>query len=300
MSAAPAPTPSAPADLGLAQSETVAPTAFGNDVVDDHVTIENNGPGDATDVVLHDTVPPGATIESATIDQGSCTVGATDVTCVIPHLDAGGSAVADIVLVEPAGDALAGSTSEASISAAQFDPTPSNNSGDADGHRCRRPAPRRRTSAVQDQESSAQDTLGGTLTDTITVINNGPGAATGVDLTDALDAAAQVTAIDPGASTCDSGADIQCSLAELAPGASADARGARATAPPGAADRRRHRKRRRVRSELRQRLGEDRRHGSTAQDRGEVANRPCSNPSPPRVRWSPSWSRSAWSNRSRE
>ena len=220
VSAAPAPAPSAPADLGLAQSETVAPTAFGNDVVDDHVTIENNGPGDATDVVLHDTVPPGATIESATIDQGSCTVGATDVTCVIPHLDAGGSAVADIVLVEPAGDALAGSTSEASISAAQFDPTPSNDSGDATAPM---PATGVATAdlAVQEKESSAQDTLGGTLIDTITVINNGPGAATGVDLTDALDAAAQVTAIDPGAFTCDSGAYIQCSLAELAPGASA-------------------------------------------------------------------------------
>ena len=84
VSATPGPTPSEPADLDLAQSETVAPAAFGNDAVDDHVTIENNGPGDATDVVLHDVVPPGATIDSATIDQGSCTVSATDVTCVVP------------------------------------------------------------------------------------------------------------------------------------------------------------------------------------------------------------------------
>ena len=103
VSATPGPMTSEPADLGLAQSETVAPAAFGDDAVDDHVTIENNGPGDATDVVLRDVVPPGATIDSVTIDQGSCTLSATDVTCVIWHLDAGGSAVADIVLVEPAG-----------------------------------------------------------------------------------------------------------------------------------------------------------------------------------------------------
>ena len=60
VSATPAPTPSEPADLGLAQSETVAPAAFGDDAVDDHLTIENNGPGDATDVVLHDVAPTGS------------------------------------------------------------------------------------------------------------------------------------------------------------------------------------------------------------------------------------------------
>jgi uncharacterized repeat protein (TIGR01451 family) len=219
VTATPSPTPAEPADLGLMQSETVAPAAFGNDAVDDHVTIADNGPGDATDVVLHDVAPPGATIDSATIDQGSCTVSATDVTCVISHLDAGGSAEADIVLMEPAADALAGSTSDASISAAQFDPTPSNDSGEATAPM---PAPGAPVAdlVIQDHESSSQDTLGGTLTDTITVVNNGPGGATGVDLTDALDAAAQVIAIDPGAFTCGSGAAVQCSLADLAPGAS--------------------------------------------------------------------------------
>ena len=219
VSATPNPTMSEPADLDLAQSETVAPAAFGDDAVDDHVTVDNRGPGDATDVVLHDVAPPGATIDSATIDEGSCTVSATDVTCEISHLDAGGSAEVDIVLVEPVDDALAGSTSDASISASQFDPTPSNDSGEATAPM---PAPGAPAADldIQDHESSPQDTLGGTLIDTITVVNNGPGEATGVDLTDALDAAAQVVAIDPGAFTCSSGAAVQCSLADLEPGAS--------------------------------------------------------------------------------
>ena len=219
VSATPAPTPSEPADLNLAQSETVAPAAFGNDTVDDHVTIENNGPGDATDVVLHDAAPPGATIDSALIDQGTCTVSGNDVTCVVPSLDAGGSVAVDVVLVEPAADALAGSASEASVSASQFDPTPSTESSEATA-----PAPSPGAPAadlaIQDLESSSQDILGGTITDTITITNNGPGTASGVDLTDALDAAAEVIAIDPGAFTCSSGAVIQCSLADLAPDAS--------------------------------------------------------------------------------
>jgi uncharacterized repeat protein (TIGR01451 family) len=219
VSATPSPTAAEPADLDLAQSETVAPAAFGEDTVDDHVTIDDKGPGDATDVVLHDDAPPGATIESATIDQGTCSVSATEVTCVISHLDAGGSAEADIVLVEPGGDAQAGSTSEATISASQFDGTPSNDSDEATAPM---PAPGAPSAdlVIQDHESSSQDTLGGTLIDTITVVNDGPGEATGVDLTDALDAAAEVIAIDQGAFTCSDGAAVQCSLPELAPGES--------------------------------------------------------------------------------
>ncbi len=219
VSATPNPMASEPADLNLAQSETVAPAAFGDDAVDDHVTIENNGPGDATDVVLHDVVPPGATIESATVDQGSCSISTTEVTCLVSHLDAGGSAAVDVVIVEPGGDASAGSTDEATISASQLDPTPSNDSSDATAPMPSPGAPPADL-AIQEHESSSEDTLGATLTDTISVINNGPGTATGVDLTDALDAAAQVIAIEPDGFTCTSGADIQCSLAELAPGAS--------------------------------------------------------------------------------
>ena len=218
VSASPAQRASEPADLALAQSETVAPGASDTDVVDDHVTLENRGPGDSTDVILHDVVPPGATIESATTDMGSCSTTATEVTCVIAHLDAGGSAEVDVVIAEPAGDAMAGSANEATISEAQFDPTPSNDSQMATAPM---PAPGAAPAdlAVQDHESASRDDLGGTITDTVTVVNHGPGNATGVDLTDALDAAAQVVAIRPGPFSCTSDVVIQCSLADLAPGA---------------------------------------------------------------------------------
>ena len=220
VSAAPGPMTSAPADLDLLQSETVAPAAFGDDAVDDHVTIENKGPGDATDVVLHDVVPPGATIESATVDGGSCTLSATEVTCVVAHLDAGGSAEADVVITEPTTDAVAGSANDASISAPQFDPTPGNDSSAATAPMPLPDAPVADLS-VQDRESASRDPLDGALTETITVVNHGPGEATGVDLTDALDAAAQVTAIQTGAFTCTSGLPLQCHLAELAAGSTA-------------------------------------------------------------------------------
>ena len=208
-----------PADLALAQSETVAPSAFGDDVVDDHVAIENHGPADATDVVFHDTVPAGATIESATIDQGSCSISATEVTCTVPRLDSGGTVEANIVIVEPPGDAMTGSTDEASVIASQFDPTPANASNDATATM---PAPTAPVAdlAVEDHESSQTVPLGGDITDTITVVNHGPGTATAVDLTDGLSAAAELIAVKPGAASCSSETPLHCTFPSLAPGES--------------------------------------------------------------------------------
>ena len=179
----------------------------------------------------------------------------------------------DIVLVEPVDDALASSTSDASISASQFDPTPSNDSGEATAPM---PAPGAPAADldIQDHESSPQDTLGGTLIDTaITVVNNGPGEATGVDLTDALDAAARVVADRPRRSRA----------AQVLPSNAASPTWNRAQASPWrsacvlcgtgplmddvtASDRA-------VRSELRQRFREDSRHDRTQRHGGEGADR---------------------------
>ena len=117
--------------------------------------------------------------------------------------------------------------------------------------------------AIQDRESSSQDTLGGTLTDTITVVNNGPGdgdrrrphGRAGRRRAGGSDRARSVH-VQLGC-----GRPVQPGRART--GCERDPRGPRATAAPGSADRRRHRQRRRVRSELRQRLGEDRRHRHT-------------------------------------
>jgi uncharacterized repeat protein (TIGR01451 family) len=225
--ATPAPIPSEPADLSLAQSETVAPDALGQDAVDDQVTIDNHGPGDATDVVLHDLVPPGATVDSAAVDQGTCTTaaaptGATDVTCVVAHLDSGGSVVADVIIAEPEADAAAGSLAEATVTAAQLDPTPGNDSDAATA-----PMPVAGSGpepnadlAVDDRASASQVPLGGALTESITIVNRGPDAATGIDVSDALSGAAEVLSTQPGAATCPSVAPLHCTIATLPAGGS--------------------------------------------------------------------------------
>jgi uncharacterized repeat protein (TIGR01451 family) len=214
---------SQPADLAIAQSETVAPSTFGNDTVDDHITIENHGPGDATDVVLHDALPPGASVESATIDNGSCSASATEVTCVVSRLESGGSVEVNLVMLESGTDTAAGSRDEATVSAAQFDPRPAKDSEAVTAPMPPSGGPGAPSTdlAVADRQSSAQVPLGGILSETIRVVNNGPDAATGVDLNDALSAAVQVVAVKPGPYiTCASTAPLHCTASRLAPGAS--------------------------------------------------------------------------------
>jgi uncharacterized repeat protein (TIGR01451 family) len=207
------------ADVVIMQSETVAPSPSGGDAVDDHILIVDPGPADATDVVLHDTVPAGTVIDSVTTDQGSCSISGTEITCEVPHMDAGGTVDVDVITHETSADAAAGSPSDATATAAGFDPTPANSTVEA-------PAPPSSSTAaaaalaVDLHETSGTVPLGALETEAITITNDGPGTATGVDITDALDAAAQVIAVKPGSASCTSNAPLVCTIDALPAGAS--------------------------------------------------------------------------------
>jgi uncharacterized repeat protein (TIGR01451 family) len=204
------------ADLVVTQSETVAPSPSGGDVVDDHIMIVNPGPTDVTDVVLHDTVPAGAVIDSVTTDQGSCSISGTEITCLVPHMDAGGTVDVNVIYHEPTADAAAGSPSDATASATGFDPAPANNAVDV-------PAPSSTPAAaalaVDIHATSRAVPLGGLETEAITITNDGPGTATGIDITNALDAAAEVIAIKPGSASCTSSTPLVCAIDALPEGA---------------------------------------------------------------------------------
>ena len=86
------------------------------------LTITNNGPADATDVVVVDPLPGNTTFVSA--DAG-CSELAGTVSCAIGALAAGASTSRSISVV--AGSAGSALTNTATVSAFQFDPDPSNN-----------------------------------------------------------------------------------------------------------------------------------------------------------------------------
>jgi uncharacterized repeat protein (TIGR01451 family) len=85
------------------------------------ITVTNNGPADATNVVLTDNTPPGLTLTSATASQGSCT-GNPNVTCSLGTILNGANATVTLTLLPPGQGGSFNNT--ASVTADQTDPTP--------------------------------------------------------------------------------------------------------------------------------------------------------------------------------
>jgi uncharacterized repeat protein (TIGR01451 family) len=157
------------------------PTPHENDPITYTITVTNAGPGDATGVELTDLLPTGVTYVSDAPSQGSYTSGTG--LWNIGGIAIGDSATLDISATVDVGTLGLVITNAATLTAATpADPDPSNNSDSTD-------------IAVQgtdleieksvDDESPAE---GGTIQYTLTVRNNGPGAASGVEVTDLLPA----------------------------------------------------------------------------------------------------------------
>jgi uncharacterized repeat protein (TIGR01451 family) len=113
------------ADAAVFQSvSNVTPTA--GDTITYFVTAANNGPSNATNVVLTDTLPPGFSVSSVVPPSNADTVTQADgvVKVTIPTLTSGNSQTVQI----SAQTSTAGTfTNTASVSADQPDPVPANN-----------------------------------------------------------------------------------------------------------------------------------------------------------------------------
>jgi hypothetical protein len=115
-------TPGPPADLSIT-ANTGSATEGGNIVY--NITIANNGPNDATNIVLMDTLPTGTTFVSANFSGGTVTNNNGTVTITIAALTANNSITGTLTLAV----AEEGTTSNTlTVSADNSDPNPSNNS----------------------------------------------------------------------------------------------------------------------------------------------------------------------------
>ncbi|HEU5248586.1 MAG TPA: IPT/TIG domain-containing protein, partial [Thermoanaerobaculia bacterium] len=127
----PTPTPIPGADLGVVKVDSPDPVASTTNVTYT-VTITNNGPGTAVDMVMNDPLPTGTTFVSCSSSLGSCsgpTVGTNGtVTASLPgNLGPGGVVTVTIVAnVTAGGGSVLSNTATASSSTA--DPSPGNNS----------------------------------------------------------------------------------------------------------------------------------------------------------------------------
>ena len=174
--------------------------------------VVNDGPSDATEVVLTDTLPSGMTFLA--VDHGGCTIGGPrDLECALGTLVAG-SSVTVLALAEVAGTVADGSTlrNVARVDSDELDLNPADNVAHQETE----------VEALADLllEKTASSTYvqrGERLTYTLRVENLGPSLATTVVLTDLLPSRVSLEIAPPD---CDlSGLPLlSCPIEDLAPG----------------------------------------------------------------------------------
>jgi uncharacterized repeat protein (TIGR01451 family) len=115
------------ADLSVTKSDNPDPVAAGTQL-SYTVTVDNDGPDTANNVVVEDTLPPEVDYVS---DTGGCIVAANVLTCNLGNLAASSGTSFDITVDVPADLAFSGVASisnSAEVSSDQFDDDASNNS----------------------------------------------------------------------------------------------------------------------------------------------------------------------------
>jgi uncharacterized repeat protein (TIGR01451 family) len=202
------------ADLALTKTDSPDPVQV-NGTLTYTLTVTNNGPNDATSVTLTDTLPAGVTFVSATPGAPTCTAAGGVVTCNLGTIASGANSVVTIA-VTPLAAAVPSITNTASATSPVFDPNAADNTNITQTTS---------VTAVADLALTKTDSpdpvlVGGTLTYTLTVTNNGPNSATGVTLTDSLPANVTFVSSNPAAPTCSQAAGVvTCNLGTIASGA---------------------------------------------------------------------------------
>lgn len=200
-------------DVSVTVTDSPDPVLVGSNLTYT-VVVTNAGPSPATSVTLTDTLPAGVTFVSATPTQGTASQLNGVVSAVLGTLAKGASATVTIVVTPTAPGTI---TDSASVSAAEADTNPANNTAAQDTT----------VNAAADLAVTLADSpdplrLGGNLTYTLTVVNNGPSPATNVVATDTLPAGVTfVSAMSTVGTASQASGIVTAQIGTLANGASA-------------------------------------------------------------------------------
>ena len=175
------PAPSTEADLSLTIADFPDPVTVGNNLTYT-ISIMNNGPHTASDVLLTDTLPASVTFVSSSTNQGTCT-GTSTVTCNIGTITSGASATVTIVITPTIATIL---NNTANVTGSVGDPNADNNS--AITSTIVNAAPSGAVTGLTVNMSDSPDPVSArsNVTYSITVHNNGPDPATIVSLSGML------------------------------------------------------------------------------------------------------------------
>jgi uncharacterized repeat protein (TIGR01451 family) len=111
------------ADLSVSKSDAPDPVQVGQ-VLTYTLQAQNNGPDSASNLVLTESLPTGLGFVSANASQGTCAQGGGIVTCNLGSLANGGLATVTVVVTAAAAGII---NNAASVTAAESDPVPGNN-----------------------------------------------------------------------------------------------------------------------------------------------------------------------------
>lgn len=197
------------ANLSITKSDSPDPaTVFGQ--ITYTIAVSNSGPSPATAVTVADQLPSNVSFVSA---SSGCDYSSSVVTCSLGSLNSGATAIATIVVTPLAGGTI---SNTASVTAAEFDPELTNNSttqstiinAAAD-------------LAITNIASPLSVVTGANVTYTITVTNNGPGAAASILVTDNLPPSLSFLSCSSTIGACGgTGNNTTVSIGSLASGAS--------------------------------------------------------------------------------
>ena len=195
-------------DANLAVTKTVNdPTPEIGANVTFTVTVTNNGPDAASGVAVADALPAGLTFVSSSPSTGSYNSGTG--TWTVGNLANGASATLGLVATVAAPGSL---TNTATASSSTFDPVGGNNAASASVNA------RQANLAVTKTVSNATPAINTNVTFTVTATNNGPDAASGVAVADALPAGLSLVSATPSSGSYAAGV---WTIGNLANGASA-------------------------------------------------------------------------------
>ena len=192
------------------------------------LAVTNDGPSDARDVVVADTLDADLTVLEATIEGGTCAVSGQTVTCTRPLLPVDATATARIrVLVDAERQTPLANT--ASVTSAS-DTTPANNTDDLTSDVTPNADVTVTKAASKDRVAAGEG-----VTYTLTVVNNGPSVADAVTVADTLPADVVPVTATSSAGTCTvAGQDVSCALGDVAPGSPVTVTITAATSPAAA------------------------------------------------------------------
>jgi uncharacterized repeat protein (TIGR01451 family) len=202
----------APADLAIAIADSSDPMTSG--ILSYTITITDTGPGDAAGIAVHDRLPEGVAIVSASGTGWTCSMVGQDVTCLSPALAAAGTSQIALVVTPPAAGGVVPNT--AVVTAATPDGDPSNNI--ATSVTTMGPAA---DLAIAIRDSSDPVPGSTALRTSIDVTNLGPDTATDVTVTSRLPAGRVAVASATGTGWACAVADpvISCTRPSLPVGA---------------------------------------------------------------------------------